>query len=94
VKFNSVSLLKSAICWMFQTTATPLHSTCWTTNPPTYCDKTDLHHPEEVNCKTTAYGSGFVYCFHQEALPARRAGQLEIRVYSRAWRQMKGSATW
>jgi len=70
-------------------TATPLHSTSGTTNPATYCDKTGLHHPEEVNCKTKAHSSAFAYSIPQEAVPAERAEQLENITYSRAWRQKK-----
>ena len=77
VKFHFVLLLKSAISRRFQTTFTPLHSTSGTTYPATYCDKTVLHHPEEVNCKTKAHRRGFVYTIPQEALPAKRAEQLE-----------------
>jgi len=88
MKVRSVFLLKSTISRGFQTTATPLHSTSGT-NPATYCDKTGLHHPEEVNCKTKAHGSGIVYRFPEEALQAKRGEQLEGTAYSRTWRRKK-----
>jgi len=76
VKFHSVLLQKSGISRGFRTTATSIRSTRGT-YPATYSDKTVLRHPQEVNCKTKAHGRGFAYTIPQEALPAKRAEQLE-----------------
>jgi len=69
LNFYCLVLPKSAISRGFQTTATPLHNTS-RTNPATYCDKTGLHHPEEVKQKTTAHRRGIAFCIRQKALPA------------------------
>jgi len=42
-----------------------------------YCEKTVLSDAEEVKWKTKAHRGGFAYTIPQEALPAKRAEQLE-----------------
>ena len=69
LNFYCLVLPKSAISHVFQTTSTPLHSTSRII-PATYCDKTGLHHSEEVKQKTKAQRRGIAFCIRQEALTA------------------------